>query len=70
MKPARPNGIGAAATGGVGLAPSETFKLVPQWGHQGGSRPSGLAITFFEQLPQVIADAMIGHRKRVIKLER
>src|SRR5947209_7765967 len=66
MKPARPNGIGAAATGGVGLAPSETFKLVPQWGHQGGNRPSGLANTCFEQLPHVIADAMIVYQKGLV----
>src|SRR5438094_8202686 len=65
MKPARPKGIGAAATG-VAFGAIWFFRLAPQCGHQGGIRPSGLAKTCFEQLPQLLADAMIGTRKRLI----
>src|SRR5205809_314446 len=65
MKPARPNGVGAAAAG-VAFGATWFFRLAPQCGHQGGMRPSGLAKTCFEQLPQLVADAMIGTRKRLI----
>ena len=65
MKPARSNEIGAAATG-VAFDATWFFRLAPQCGHQGGIRPSGLAKTCFEQLPQLVADAMIGTRKRLI----
>src|SRR5205823_4342472 len=65
MKPARPNGVGAAATG-VAFGPAEAFKLAPQCGHQGGMRPSELAKTCFEQLPQLVADAMISTTQGLI----